>query len=98
MKVWPNMDDPKLLSHDSSIPLIARLDHLEFIMKFLERKQRCGGSNVVIAEKSSSDSSSAVKDDFFKGTLLDRVASLEHRLSQVNSNHSQFHSISIVFH
>lgn len=62
-------------------------------MKYLERKhkfQRMGGNN-------SSTSSSglreirqcmpmdlALKEASFKGSLLDRVASLEHRLSQVN--------------
>lgn len=52
-------------------------------MKYLERKQRCGGINVpAAAEKQSSDSE--IKEAYFKGTLLDRVASLEHRLFQVN--------------
>ncbi|KAK7252474.1 hypothetical protein RIF29_36439 [Crotalaria pallida] len=75
------MDEPKLpsQSHDSSIPLIARLDHLEFIMKYLERKQRCG--NNVTADKLTLDL--AKKENYFKGTLLDRVACLEHRLYQL---------------
>ncbi|XP_057448622.1 uncharacterized protein LOC130740130 [Lotus japonicus] len=51
-------------------------------MKYLERKQRCGGINVpAAAEKQSSDSE--IKEAYFKGTLLDRVASLEHRLFQL---------------
>ncbi|KAK2373985.1 microspore-specific promoter [Trifolium repens] len=71
------MEDPKLPSNDSSsIPLIARLDHLEFIMKYLERKQRCGSNAVVTAN----DKQSA---EYFKGTLLERVASLENRLFQL---------------
>ncbi|TKY70006.1 hypothetical protein E2542_SST06290 [Spatholobus suberectus] len=72
------MDDPKLPSHDSSISLIARLDHLEFIMKYLERKQRCGSN--VPADKGKQFLDLATKEAFYKGTLLDRVASLEHRL------------------
>ncbi|KAK7307296.1 hypothetical protein VNO77_40227 [Canavalia gladiata] len=75
------MDGPKLPSHESSIPLIARLDHLEFIMKYLERKQRCGSN--VPADKDKQSLDLAMKEDFFKGTLLDRVASLEHRLFQL---------------
>ncbi|WVZ13241.1 hypothetical protein V8G54_017771 [Vigna mungo] len=72
------MDDPKLPSHHSSISLIARLDHLEFIMKYLERKQRCGAN--VPADKAKQPLDLSTKEDFFKGTLLDRVTSLEHRL------------------
>ncbi|KAK7366927.1 hypothetical protein VNO80_08930 [Phaseolus coccineus] len=72
------MDDPKLPSHHSSISLIARLDHLEFIMKYLERKQRYGSN--VPADKAKQSFDLSTKEDFFKGTLLDRVASLENRL------------------
>jgi hypothetical protein len=45
-------------------------------MKYLERKQRCGSNAVVTAN----DKQSA---EYFKGTLLERVASLENRLFQV---------------
>ncbi|RHN54854.1 hypothetical protein MtrunA17_Chr5g0411401 [Medicago truncatula] len=76
------MDDLKLPSHDSSsIPLIARLDHLEFVMKYLERKQRCGSNVITAAEKQSSEAS--IKEAYFKGTLMDRVACLENRLFQL---------------
>ncbi|KAK7309614.1 hypothetical protein RJT34_06490 [Clitoria ternatea] len=75
------MDDPKRPSHESSIPLIARLDHLEFIMKYLERKQRYGSNVPADRDKQSSDF--LMKEAAFRGTLLDRVASLEHRLSQL---------------
>ncbi|KAL2348958.1 hypothetical protein Fmac_002958 [Flemingia macrophylla] len=75
------MDDPKLPSHDSSISLIARLDHLEFIMKYLERKQRCGTN--VLADKGKQSLDFASKEAFYRGTLLDRVASLERRLNQL---------------
>lgn len=58
-------------------------------MKYLERKQRCG-SNVVVSGGADSNnnnkqqpSESSIKEDFFKGTLMDRVASLENRLFQV---------------
>ncbi|XP_068466881.1 uncharacterized protein [Phaseolus vulgaris] len=74
----PKMDDPKLPSHHSSISLIARLDHLEFIMKYLERKQRYGTN--VPADKAKQSFDLSTKEDFFKGTLFDRVASLENRL------------------
>ncbi|CAK8540375.1 unnamed protein product [Lathyrus sativus] len=81
------MDHQKLLSHDSSsIPLIARLDHLEFIMKYLERKQRCGNNAVVNGDADNNkqqSSESSIKEDYFKGTLMDRVASLENRLFQL---------------
>ncbi|CAL0331577.1 unnamed protein product [Lupinus luteus] len=75
------MNEPKLPSHShhSSIPLIARLDHLEFTMKYLERKQRCGSN--VPADKEPLDL--AKKENYYKGTLLDRVACLEHRLYQL---------------
>ncbi|RDY02443.1 hypothetical protein CR513_14093, partial [Mucuna pruriens] len=76
------MDDPKLPSHDSSISLIARLDHLEFIMKYLERKQRCG-THIVPADKGKQSLDFTTKEAFYKGTLLDRVASLERRLFQL---------------
>ncbi|CAJ1931177.1 unnamed protein product [Sphenostylis stenocarpa] len=72
------MDDPKLPSHHASISLIARLDHLEFVMKYLERKQRCGSN--VPADKAKQFLDLSTKEDFFKGTLMDRVATLEHRL------------------
>ncbi|QHO44447.1 uncharacterized protein [Arachis hypogaea] len=78
----------KLPSHESTIPLIARLDHLEFIMKYLERKQRSGNnnnnnSNVNLSAEKQYGELVAKKEAFFKGTLLDRVASLEHRLYQL---------------
>ncbi|KAI4328084.1 hypothetical protein L6164_020471 [Bauhinia variegata] len=74
------MDEGRVPSN-TSIPLVSRLDHLEFLMKYVERKQR-GGSNAC-AERRSMPLNSAVKDDYFKGSLLDRVASLEHRLFQL---------------
>lgn len=56
-------------------------------MKYLERKQRCG-NNVVNGGADNNNnkqqsSESSIKEDYFKGTLMDRVASLENRLFQV---------------
>lgn len=53
-------------------------------MKYLERKQRCVSNNAPAADKQSSDSAMS-KEAYFKGTLVDRVASLEHRLFQVQN-------------
>ncbi|OIV94456.1 hypothetical protein TanjilG_25518 [Lupinus angustifolius] len=48
-------------------------------MKYLERKQRCGSN--VSADKQPLDL--AKKENYYKGTLLDRVVCLEHRLYQL---------------
>ncbi|XP_054808379.1 uncharacterized protein LOC129310538 [Prosopis cineraria] len=70
------------LPSNSSLPLVSRLDHLEFIIKYLERKQR-GGSNAY-AEKQSVPLDFTAKQSYYKDTLLlDRVASLEQRLFQL---------------
>ncbi|KAF7809499.1 uncharacterized protein G2W53_036242 [Senna tora] len=66
-----------LTSH-SSLPLISRLDQLEFIMKYLERKQRYG-----CGEKQCEPLDLGVKDTYLKGSLSDRVAYLEQRLFQL---------------
>jgi len=50
-------------------------------MKYLERKQRYGSN--VPADKPKQSLDFSTKEDFFKGTLFDRVASLEHRLFKV---------------
>ncbi|KAI4314471.1 hypothetical protein L6164_027377 [Bauhinia variegata] len=74
------MDEARLPSN-SSIRLVSRLDHLEFLMKYLERKQKWGSN--ASAERQCLPLDLAVKDACFKGSLLDRVASLEHRLFQL---------------
>jgi len=50
-------------------------------MKYLERKQRYGSN--VPADKAKQSLDLSTKEDLFKGTMLDRVASLEHRLFKV---------------
>jgi len=59
-------------------------------MKYLERKQRYGTN--VPADKAKQSFDLSTKEDFFKGTLFDRVASLENRLFKVK------HSIPSAFH
>ncbi|XP_038888525.1 uncharacterized protein LOC120078343 [Benincasa hispida] len=74
-------------SSSSSMTLFSRLDHLDFVMKDLEKKQRLGrfgGSNLEEGmEKRCISLDVALKDTYFKGSLLDRVATLENRLFQL---------------
>lgn len=63
----------------SSIPLVSRLDHLDFIMKYLEGKQSLQKG----MEKECMPLDLAMREAYFKGSLLDRVTSLEHRLFQL---------------
>ncbi|GAV87968.1 hypothetical protein CFOL_v3_31392 [Cephalotus follicularis] len=81
----------------SSMPLASRLDHLDFIMKYLERKQEMArwGSR---EDCMPMPLDLALRDAYFKGSFLDRVASLEHRLFQV-TNITMYHMthISITF-
>ncbi|KGN60390.1 uncharacterized protein LOC105435041 isoform X2 [Cucumis sativus] len=88
-------DNPKLFPHpqrhsssSSSMTLFSRLDHLDFVMKELEKKQRLerlfGESNLEEGMGGRSISMDvALKDTYSKGSLLDRVAALEHRLLQL---------------
>ncbi|XP_028754586.1 uncharacterized protein LOC114714065 [Neltuma alba] len=70
------------LPSNSSLPLISRVDHLEFIIKYLERKQTAGTN--AYAEKRSMPPDFTAKQSYYKDTLLlDRVASLEQRLFQL---------------
>ncbi|KAH0974312.1 hypothetical protein GBA52_016211 [Prunus armeniaca] len=80
--------DGRIQSHNSSMPLVSRLDHLDFIMKYLERKQKLAklGSNGSSGAKLKGQClpmDLALKETYFKGSLLDRVAALEHRLFQL---------------
>ncbi|KAK2662500.1 hypothetical protein Ddye_001074 [Dipteronia dyeriana] len=74
-------------AHDS-MPHVSRLDHAEFIMKNLESKQNlaklCSNNNVMGVESHHQvPLNLAIREAFFKGTLLERVASLEHQLLQL---------------
>ncbi|KAJ6347806.1 hypothetical protein OIU76_004321 [Salix suchowensis] len=71
----------------SSMPLVSRLDHLDFAMKYLEGKQHLpkwrGNCSVGGAGRQSMTMDLAVKEAYLKGSLMDRVACLEHRLFQL---------------
>ncbi|RID45207.1 hypothetical protein BRARA_I01951 [Brassica rapa] len=55
----------------SSLPMLSRLEHLDFVIKNLERQQNLP----------------KWKDEtYFKGSLLDRIAALETRLFQLESS------------
>ncbi|GKU95748.1 hypothetical protein SLEP1_g9070 [Rubroshorea leprosula] len=69
--------------HHPSMHLPSRLDHLDFIMKCLEGKwslQKGVGKEFVPIPVPVD---LAMKEAYFKGSLLDRVVALEHRLSQL---------------
>ncbi|PON45347.1 hypothetical protein PanWU01x14_259580 [Parasponia andersonii] len=78
---------------NSSNPLLSRLDRLEFIMKYMERKTKFEGSessNNISAFSGGELGRSgcmpmdmALKETHSKGSLIDRVASLESRLFQL---------------
>ncbi|KAK4261449.1 hypothetical protein QN277_004443 [Acacia crassicarpa] len=87
------MEEVTSLPSNSSLPLISRLDHLEFIIKYLERKQR--GESNPCTEKQSTPMDFDAKQSYYKDSLLlDRVASLEQRLFQLclemDSNSSSY--------
>ncbi|XP_022737773.1 uncharacterized protein LOC111290638 [Durio zibethinus] len=63
----------------SSMPLVSRMDHLDFIMKYLEGKRSLQKG----MEKERMPLDLAMREAYFKGSLLDRVTSLEHRLFQL---------------
>ncbi|KAL5550954.1 hypothetical protein UlMin_001130 [Ulmus minor] len=82
------------LSPPTSNPLGSRLDSLDFLMKLLERKQNLQrlemerGSDVSLSGEMKRHQSlmpveMALKEAQIKGSLLDRVASLENRLFQL---------------
>ncbi|KAK9927950.1 hypothetical protein M0R45_025109 [Rubus argutus] len=83
----------KTQSHNSSMSLVSRLDHLDFLMKYLERKQtlaKLEGNNgsssageVLKKKKQCMPMDLALKETYFKGSLMDRVAALENRLFQL---------------
>ncbi|GMN30624.1 hypothetical protein TIFTF001_002893 [Ficus carica] len=79
----------------SSNPLVSRLDRLDFLMKYLERRTKFEGlenDNItnsslyggVVAERNGCvPMDLALKEVQVKGPLVDRVAALESRLFQV---------------
>ncbi|XP_009347393.2 uncharacterized protein LOC103939063 [Pyrus x bretschneideri] len=84
------MEDRRIQSRNSSMPLVSRLDHLDFIMKYLERNQKLGK----LGSKKGSRSGArlkrqclpmdlAMKETYFKGSLLNRVTALEHKFLQL---------------
>ncbi|GLT81250.1 hypothetical protein SLA2020_526440 [Shorea laevis] len=74
------MEDRRL---HPSMPLPSRLDHLDFIMKYLEGKRSLqkGVRKEIVPEPVPVDL--AMREAYFKGSVLDRVVALEHRLSQL---------------
>ncbi|KAL6175999.1 hypothetical protein ACLB2K_052635 [Fragaria x ananassa] len=86
------MNDKTHSDPSSSMSLVSRLDHLDFLIKYLERKQ-----NLAKLESNNGSSSAggelkkkqcmpvdmALKETHFKGSLMDRVAALENRLFQL---------------
>ncbi|PON65530.1 hypothetical protein TorRG33x02_270620 [Trema orientale] len=79
---------------NSSNPLLSRLDRLDFIMKYMERKTKFEGSessdNIsafsggeLIRRSGCMPMDMALKETHLKGSLIDRVASLESRLFQL---------------
>ncbi|CAN1356897.1 hypothetical protein LINPERPRIM_LOCUS44085 [Linum perenne] len=76
--------------HFPPVPIVSRLDHLDSLMKFLEGKQnsqKClnggGTADTAKLQQNAALMEVAMKEAYFKGSLLDRVASLEHRLFQL---------------
>ncbi|XP_030533824.1 uncharacterized protein LOC115743233 [Rhodamnia argentea] len=72
----------------SCMPLVSRLDHLDFIMKRLESKQdsaKQGSKRSTVRGEARElpPMDLAVRDGYFKGSLVDRVATLEQRLLQL---------------
>ncbi|CAO2819603.1 unnamed protein product [Amaranthus hypochondriacus] len=87
------MDGKLEKSHSSSsMPLISRLDHLDSMVYSLEGKKYssarwgCDGCAPVFGVRTRSESiplDFAVKEAQSKGSILDRITSLEERLIQV---------------
>ncbi|WCJ20641.1 microspore-specific promoter 2 [Euphorbia peplus] len=64
------------------IPLVTRLEHLDFVMKSLEAKQEL--SKLVDERQPPMISlDMAAREAYFRGSLMDRVAFLERRLFQL---------------
>ncbi|CAA7014611.1 unnamed protein product [Microthlaspi erraticum] len=70
----------------SSLPMLSRLDHLDFVIKNLERQQnlpKWKDDNASTTTRGLIDRGTAIREAYFKGSLLDRIAALETRLFQI---------------
>ncbi|CAF1735046.1 unnamed protein product [Brassica napus] len=69
----------------SSLPMLSRLEHLDFVIKNLERQQNLPKWKDESASTTRGliDRGAAVREAYFKGSLLDRIAALETRLFQI---------------
>ncbi|KAG5411370.1 hypothetical protein IGI04_007689, partial [Brassica rapa subsp. trilocularis] len=69
----------------SSLPMLSRLEHLDFVIKNLERQQNLSKwkDENTSTTRGLIDRGTAVREAYFKGSLLDRIAALETRLFQI---------------
>ncbi|CAH2046162.1 unnamed protein product [Thlaspi arvense] len=70
----------------SSMPMLSRLDHLDFVIKNLEKQQnlpKWKDEHASITTRGLIDRGTAIREAYFKGSLLDRIAALETRLFQI---------------
>ncbi|KAG5383511.1 hypothetical protein IGI04_034981, partial [Brassica rapa subsp. trilocularis] len=69
----------------SSLPMLSRLEHLDFVIKNLERQQNLPKWKDESASTTRGliDRGTVVREAYFKGSLLDRIAALETRLFQI---------------
>ncbi|XP_052170311.1 uncharacterized protein LOC127786731 isoform X1 [Diospyros lotus] len=65
----------------ASIPLVSRLDRLDFMMKYIEGKQNISScSSHKLVKRKCQPVEMAVKEAHSRGSLLDRIAFLEDQL------------------
>ncbi|CAN8245819.1 unnamed protein product [Cochlearia groenlandica] len=69
----------------SSLPMLSRLEHLDFVIKNLERQQNLSKWKDQSASTTRGlvDRGTAIREAYFKGSLLDRITALETRLFQI---------------
>ncbi|EOA12647.1 hypothetical protein CARUB_v10027684mg [Capsella rubella] len=69
----------------SSLPMLSRLEHLDFVIKNLERQQNLSKwkDESAATTRGVIDRGTAIREAYFKGSLLDRIAALETRLFQI---------------
>ncbi|XP_060192561.1 uncharacterized protein LOC132622059 isoform X1 [Lycium barbarum] len=77
----------------SSLPVIPRLDRLDFLLQILEEKQGRNFSDSVIIKKTEEEDneycktlslSSALEEVHHKGTLIERLTALENRVLKLS--------------